>query len=114
MKKIIFALILATTILITNVSAQGETGQEIFEMKGCALCHKKSVNTIGPSLRSIWTAYLGKEISLVSYLKGQAEPIVDPARASIMNPQLVKISSLSDENIRKLAEYIVSATEAQY
>ncbi len=114
MKKIIFGLSLVATILIVNANAQGESGKTIFETKGCALCHKNHMDTIGPSLKKISTAYMGKETSLLSYLKGQGEAIVDPARASVMNPQLVKISSLIDEDVKKLVEYIVSATEAQY
>jgi len=114
MKKIILGLSFIATLLATNVSAEINDGKTIFDAKGCGLCHKPHADTIGPSLRAIWTAYLGKEMSLLSYLKGQGEPIVDPARAAVMNPQLVKIRSLTDEDIKKLAEYVVSATEAQY
>lgn len=114
MKKIIFSLSLAAAIFVVNANAQGESGKTIFEMKGCALCHKTRVDTIGPSLKKISTVYMGKEMSLLTYLRGQGESIVDPSRASVMQPQLVKISSLSNEDTKKLAEYIVSATEAEY
>ncbi|HIQ48407.1 MAG TPA: cytochrome C552, partial [Aquifex aeolicus] len=39
---------------------------------------------------------------------GQAKPIVDPARAAIMNAQLAMIKNLSDAELKALAEFILS------
>ncbi|MBE0514611.1 c-type cytochrome [Sulfurimonas sp.] len=95
-----------------DISAQ--KGKEIFEAKGCAVCHKADMDTIGPSLATIARGYLGKEIELVSYLRGQAPAIIDPARAPVMDPQLVKIRSLFDPDMQALATYIVSANDRPF
>lgn len=114
MKKLIFGLSLATTLFLTNAAAENANGKAIFEAKGCALCHKDDVDTIGPSLRTIAIGYTGKESSLMSYLQGQGTPIIDPARAAVMNPQLVKIRTLFEDDMRALAEHIVSANDRPF
>lgn len=116
MKKLILSLSI-TTLFVGSLTAQDAIsikGEEIFESKGCAICHKKGMDTIGPSLQTIATVYIGKETSLLSYLRGQGTPIVDPARAPVMNPQLVKIRTLFDEDMQALATYIVSANDRPF
>ncbi len=116
MKKLMLSLSL-TTLFVGNAIAQdamAEKGKGIFEAKGCAVCHKADMDTIGPSLRTIATAYIGKESSLLSYLRGQGTPIVEPARAPVMDPQLVKIRTLFDEDMQALATYIVSANDRPF
>ncbi|WP_373071318.1 c-type cytochrome [Sulfurimonas sp.] len=116
MKKLILALYMAV-LFVSDGSAQSpiaENGKGIFESKGCALCHKQDIDTVGPSLQKIATAYLGKEASLLSYLRGQGAPIVEPARAPVMNPQLVKIRALFDEDMQALATYIISANDRPF
>lgn len=83
-------------------------GAAIFKAKGCASCHQPTADTVGPSLKKIAQAYVGKEDQLVKFLKGQAKPIVDPAKAAIMMPQLTLIKNLSDEEFQALANYIMS------
>ncbi len=114
MKRLIVSLILAQAFLISNAVAENKKGQEIFETKGCAICHKSDIDTIGPSLKTIATYYLGKEGSLLTYLKGQGTPIIDPARAAVMNPQLIKIRSLFEEEMNALAEHMVSANDRPF
>ncbi|MCW8895578.1 c-type cytochrome [Sulfurimonas sp.] len=113
-----FILVLSfTTLFVGSISAQdavAKKGQGIFESKGCAVCHKKDIDTIGPSLQTIATAYVGKETSLLSYLRGQGTPIVEPARAPVMDPQLVKIRSLFDEDMQALATYLISANDRPF
>lgn len=113
MKKLVSGLavlsIFVSTVLAQDISAQ--KGKEIFEAKGCAVCHKDNMDTIGPSLATIARTYLGREIELLSYLRGQGPAIVDPARASVMNPQLVKIRMLFDPEMQALATYMVSAND---
>ncbi|MDD2790958.1 MAG: c-type cytochrome [Sulfurimonas sp.] len=105
MKKIVLGLSV-TMLLLTDVPAQ-ETGEVLFESKGCVLCHKKDEEAIGPSLRNIANVYAGKEMALLTYLKGQGTPIVDPARASVMEPQLVKIRMLFEEDLHAISKYII-------
>ena len=101
-------------MFLSDASAANDKGKMIFETKGCNLCHQRGADTIGPALRTISKSYYGKESTLISYLKGQGEPIVDPARAAVMNPQLVKIRMLFDEDIKALAEHIISETDPVY
>ena len=102
MKKLIL-----TGLLVAGVALAAD-GKAIFQSKGCASCHQPAVDTVGPSLKKIAQAYTGKEEQLVKYLKGQAKPIVDPARAAIMNAQLAMIKNLSDAELKALAEFILS------
>jgi len=114
MKRLIVSLVLAQAFLISNAIAENKKGQEIFEAKGCAICHKVDIDAIGPSLKTIGEHYLGKEGSLLAYLKGQGTPIVDPARAAVMNPQLIKIRSLFEDEMNALAEHMVSANDRPF
>ena len=114
MKKIILGLSLVTIIFMTNANAKNAQGEAMFQAKGCAVCHKKDMDTIGPSLATIATAYAGKESTIIAYLKGSGTPIVDPARAPVMNPQLVKIRTLFDEDMKALAEHIISSNDRPF
>ncbi|MCF6339474.1 MAG: c-type cytochrome [Sulfurimonas sp.] len=109
MKKVILSLFIFVLFLI-DASAK-DKGKEIFEKKGCTLCHKKSNDTIGPSLHRISKAYVGKGEDLLNYLKSKGKPIVEPKRALVMNPQLIKIKILSDEDMKSLATYIIIAND---
>ncbi len=75
------------------------------------MCHKPDLDNIGPSLKTIAASYAGKESTMVPYLQGQGTAIIDPARVSVMNPQLVKIRTLLEEDMRALAEYITAASD---
>ena len=108
MKKLILGLSFGM-LFLTNATLQADEGQVIFEAKGCALCHKKDMDTIGPSLMNIANIYAGKEADLLAYLKGQGTPIVDPARAHVMNPQLVKIRTLFEEDLHAITTYIIKS-----
>ena len=109
MKKLIFSLGLSSIFLV-NISAQDtQNGKAMFEAKGCAVCHKPNMDTIGPSLRTIANAYAGREMDMLTYLKGQGTPIVDPARASMMNPQLAKIRTMFEEDLHAISTYIISS-----
>ena len=111
MKKLIIGISVAATLFIANANAENKNGQVIFEAKGCALCHKKDMDTVGPSLKTIAIGYAGKESTLVTYLQGKGTAIVDPSRAAVMNPQLVKIKTLFDQDLKAVAEYIISAND---
>lgn len=116
MKKIIVGLSVST-LFLCNVWAQdisAKRGQEIFEAKGCVACHKDNVDTIGPSLSTIARGYIGKEKELLSYLRGQAPAIIDPARAPVMDPQLVKIRTLFDPDMQALTTYMISANDRPF
>ncbi len=109
MKKLIFILVL-NTIFFMNISAQDtNNGKALFEANGCAVCHKPDMDAMGPSLRTIANAYAGREVDMLSYLKGDRAPIVDPARASIMEPQLVKLRTMFEEDLHAISTYLIDS-----
>jgi cytochrome c len=64
-------------------------GESLFKGKGnCASCHLKDKKVIGPSVREIIEIYDKHEVSIVSFLKGEGEPVVDPSQFIIMQANL--------------------------
>ncbi len=106
MKKFMMAAAMGAIVMVGGAFAAD--GKAIFQSKGCAACHNPTVDTVGPSLKKIAQAYAGKENELIAFLKGQGKPHVDPAKFPIMQPQLNQLKSLSDDEIKALAEYILS------
>ncbi len=84
-------------------------GGDIFDSKGCTVCHDVKMERIAPSLQYISTIYQRDENALVSFLKGERSAIVYPENASTMQPQLLKLKSLYDDEIRALARYIIQS-----
>jgi len=113
MKKIILSLSFSMLFLLdaTAEDAVFDKGKSIFEAKGCAVCHKMDAELIGPPLKKIAKAYKGKEKELVSYLKSQGKPIIYPERASVMNPQLVKMKALLGDDIRAVSTYLITVND---
>ena len=62
-------------------------------------------------MKEIARGYQGKEDHLISYLKGEAEPIVQPPRASMMKGYIEKTKTLSDAERTALADCIMSYTK---
>ncbi len=106
MKKVVAAV---SGLLVIATASMASDGASIFKSKGCASCHKAKVNTVGPSLETIAKAYAGKEDELVSYLKGKTAAIVDPKKAMMMKGQLNKVKHLPEDQLKALADYILSA-----
>ncbi len=110
MKRILLFLFLSLNFTFAQNPFQTQnslSGGGIFDSKGCTMCHDVSMEKMGPSLQFISTVYMGDEDTLVSYLKGEREPIVRPQNASIMKPQLLKIRTLYEDEVRALARYIL-------
>ncbi len=106
MKKLIAAAAAVTMVAATGAFAGN--GQAIFQSKGCAACHNPNVDTVGPSLKKIASAYKGKKDELIKFLKGQGKPHVDPAKFAIMRPQLNATKALSDKDLEALADFILN------
>ncbi|MDQ1340056.1 MAG: cytochrome c [Campylobacterota bacterium] len=106
-KKLIF--IGAFLICSSLFGDSREKGKEIFLSYDCKMCHQDKAETVGPSLDKIGMFYSGKENDLVSYLKGQKKAIIYPERAAAMDPQLIKIRHLMDDEVRALARYLSTA-----
>jgi cytochrome c len=105
MKKVFLTILGLFFVASTTFAADGKT---IFQSKGCASCHNPTADTVGPSLKKIASAYKGKENELIAFLKGQHKAIVDPAKFPIMMPQLNTTKKLSDDELKALAEFILS------
>jgi cytochrome c len=86
-----------------------EKGKEIFEGKGtCATCHKTDVKLVGPSIQDIAKIYKEKNANIVTFLKGEGEPIVDPTQYEVMKANFALTKTFSDDELQSLEQYIQS------
>ena len=93
----------------TEVQKPEELGKEIFNGKGaCVACHKPDVKLVGPSLQDIAKIYKDKNADMVSFLKGEGEPIVDPTQYAVMKPNLELTKTFSEEELKALEAYVYS------
>ncbi len=83
------------------------SGQELFEGKGtCTACHLPDQKVIGPSITEIAKIYKEKKGSIVSFLKEESEPIVDPSQYEVMKANFAITKLMSDEELKALEDYI--------
>ena len=93
----------------TEVQKPEDLGKELFNGKGaCIACHKPDVKLVGPSLQDIAKIYKEKNGDMVSFLKGEGEPIVDPTQYALMKPNLQITMTFSDEELKALEAYVYS------
>jgi len=84
-----------------------QLGQEIFEGKGnCIACHQPEQKVIGPGIKQIAEIYKDKNASIVSFLKEESDPIVDPDQYSVMKANFAITKTMSDEELKALEAYI--------
>ena len=92
-----------------NVASTKVSGKELFENKGnCTACHQINQKIIGPSIKDIGTMYKAKKASIVLFLKGEADPLVDPSQYEIMKTNFAITKSMTDEELKALEDYILS------
>jgi cytochrome c len=123
MKKVIFLFVLFTILSCkkesqesfgkpetsTEVQNPEELGAAIFNGKGaCVACHKPDVKLVGPSLQDIAKIYKEKNSDMVSFFKGESEPIVDPTQYAIMRPNIEITKSFAEEELKALEVYVLS------
>ncbi|MBF4506219.1 c-type cytochrome [Flavobacterium sp. JLP] len=94
-------------------SAEAKTpealGKAIFEGRGnCTSCHQVDQKIIGPSIQEIGKTYKEKKGDIVTFLKGNADPIVDPSQFSVMKTNFPVTQAMSDEELKALEAYIYS------
>jgi cytochrome c len=93
----------------TEAQKPEDLGAEIFAGKGaCVACHKPDVKLVGPSLQDIAKIYKEKNGDMVTFLKGEGEPIVDPTQYAVMKPNFVITKTFTDEELKALEAYIYS------
>ena len=94
-------------------SAEAKTpealGKSIFEGKGnCVSCHQVDQKIIGPSIQEIGKIYKDKKGDIVTFLKGNADPIVDPSQFSVMKTNFPVTQAMTDEELKAIEAYIYS------
>lgn len=84
-----------------------DLGKDIFQGKGnCASCHLADKAVIGPSIKDILKVYDEHNADIVAFLKGQTEPIVDPSKYVLMQPNLEITKKMSDNELQALLAYM--------
>ncbi len=94
----------------TEVSQTPEQlGKSIFEGKGnCVACHKINEKLVGPSVQDIAKIYKAQNGDIVSFLKDDAKPLVDPTQYEVMKTNFALTKAMSDEELKGLEAYIYS------
>ena len=85
-----------------------EKGLVLFQENNCASCHQPDQKVIGPSLKEIATLYKKENGSIVSFLKEEADPIVNPNMYESMKINLQVTKMMTDEELQSLEQYIYS------
>ena len=99
--------VVVAMILMASVNVYAEEEQETFNSLRCGMCHKTDSGSTMPSLKDIAAAYKGKEDQLLSYFKGEAEPLVNPEKSGAMKTFIEKTKQLEDEERKALADFIL-------
>ncbi|RYJ37984.1 Cytochrome c551/c552-like protein [Flavobacterium anhuiense] len=86
-----------------------ELGKQLFEGAGnCFACHQPDQKIVGPSIKEIAKIYKDQKGDIVTFLKGNAEPIVDPSQFEVMKTNFAITKAMSDEELKAIEAYIYS------
>jgi cytochrome c len=84
-------------------------GESLFNGKGnCASCHKIDTKSIGPSVQEIAKIYKDKNQNMVSFLRGESDPIVDPTQFEVMKANFAVTRAMSEEELKAIETYFYS------
>jgi cytochrome c len=98
-----------TTEAITENQKLEELGATLFAGKGaCVACHKPDIKVVGPSLQDIAKIYKEKNGDMVTFLKGEGEPIVDPTQYAVMKANFAITKTFTEEELKALEAYVYS------
>lgn len=93
----------------TEKKTPEQFGQELFESKGnCFACHKPDQKIVGPSIVQIAQIYKDKKGNIVSFLKGNEQPLVDPEQFAVMKTNFAITKNMTDDELQALEAYIYS------
>jgi cytochrome c len=117
MRKLVF--IITVILFISCKKEESQTfnkketavkfGKTLFEGEGnCIACHQAEQKIIGPSIQEIAKIYKDKNASIVSFLREESEPIIDPSKYDIMKTNFAITKSMNDEELKALENYIFS------
>jgi cytochrome c len=97
---------------ISEAATPEDLGKELFEGRGnCYACHKPDQKIIAPSIIEIASIYKKNNGDMVSFLKGNAEPIVDPSQYEVMKTNFSITKTMSQEELEALTAYMYSFLE---
>ena len=86
-----------------------QLGKAIFEGKGnCVACHQPNQKIVGPSIHEIATIYKAQNGNIISFLKDDAKPIVDPSQYEVMKTNFAITKTLSDDELKGVEAYMYS------
>jgi cytochrome c len=85
-----------------------EKGLILFQENNCAACHQPDQKVIGPSLQEIANLYKKENGSIVSFLREEADAIVDPKMYESMKINLQITKTMTDEELESLELYFLS------
>ncbi|TCN59543.1 cytochrome C552 [Flavobacterium circumlabens] len=92
-----------------TITTDEALGKEIFEGKGnCTTCHKVNQKLVGPSIEEIAKIYKNKNGDIVTFLKGNADAIVDPSQFAVMKTNFPVTQAMTNEELKALENYIYS------
>jgi len=86
-------------------------GEKLFTDKTCVSCHQADAKVVGPSIKDIVKIYGDQNASIVGFLKGNQEAIVDtdPGQVAIMKANLDGfVKDLTDSELQALEAYMLS------
>ena len=89
-------------------------GNRLFSEKTCITCHAVNRVKKGPSVKEIMAVYNEKNGDIVTFLKGNAKPIVDTtaSQVAIMQENIDGfLKKISDEELNSLAFYMMHVDE---
>lgn len=84
-------------------------GKALFEGKGtCNSCHLADKKVIGPSIKEITKIYKEHNASIVTFLQGDGEPIVDPSQFPIMQANFAITKKMTEHELKAIEAYMQS------
>jgi cytochrome c551/c552 len=103
-----FGIFILAVLVLIGFHAQALNGQGVFDSLHCGNCHKVDTGKTNPSLKEIARSYKGKGNQLVSYLRGEAESIVNPGKGAMMKRYIEKTKGLTEDERKALAVFILN------
>lgn len=86
-----------------------QLGKTIFEGKGnCVACHRIDEKLVGPSVQDIAKIYKAQNGDIVSFLKDDAKPLVDPTQYEVMKTNFTLTKAMSEQELKGLEAYMYS------
>ncbi|RPD99876.1 cytochrome c [Aureibaculum marinum] len=89
-------------------------GKKLFTDKTCTTCHAIDTKVIGPSIQDMIKIYDENDASIVDFLTGKSDPIVDtdPGQVAIMKANIDGfVKDLKPEELKALEAYMHDAAK---